>query len=134
VNRHFGKLRVAPFWLAGGIDLKWVCTWSIRAAVEAVGLRLARREQDGEGRLHFPAKPTGQLRLKMYLDASPNPLLQNLWDDIYPINSQAMESLGYPTQKPLPLLERIIKASSNENDIVWMHFAAAGRRWWRRRT
>ena len=54
----------------------------------------------------------------MYLDESPGPKLQNIWDDIPPINSQAAEALGYPTQKPLPLLERIIKTSSNENDIV----------------
>jgi len=73
---------------------------------------------DREGRLHFPTKAGGQLRLKMYLDESPGPKLHNIWDDIPPINSQAMESLGYPTQKPLPLLERIIKASTNENDIV----------------
>jgi site-specific DNA-methyltransferase (adenine-specific) len=81
---------------------------------------------DRENRLHYPTKAGGQLRLKMYLDASPGPLLQNLWDDIPPINSQAVESLGYPTQKPLPLLERIIKASSNENDIVLDAFCGCG--------
>jgi hypothetical protein len=49
-----------------------------------------------------------------------------VWDDINPINSQAVESLGYPTQKPLPLLERIIKTSSNENDIVLDAFCGCG--------
>src|SRR5437667_12909419 len=62
----------------------------------------------------------------MYLDESLGPKLQNIWDDIPPINSQAEESLGYPTQKPLPLLERIIKASSNENDIVLDAFCGYG--------
>ncbi len=81
---------------------------------------------DRENRLHFPAKPGGQLRLKMYLDESAGPALQNLWDDIPPINSQAAESLGYPTQKPLPLLERIIQASRNENDIVLDAFCGCG--------
>src|SRR5438445_4785704 len=68
----------------------------------------------------------GQLRLKMYLDESLGPKLQNIWDDIPPINSQAKESLGYPTQKPLPLLERIIQASSTGNDIVLDAFCGCG--------
>jgi DNA modification methylase len=88
--------------------------------------RTRMEKYDRENRLHFPSKPGGQLRLKMYLDESPGPLMQNLWDDIPPINSQAEESLGYPTQKPLPLLERIIGASSNENDIVLDAFCGCG--------
>jgi site-specific DNA-methyltransferase (adenine-specific) len=52
--------------------------------------------------------------------------LQNLWDDIFPINSQAQERLGYPTQKPEALLERIIKASSNEGDVVLDPFCGCG--------
>ena len=44
--------------------------------------------------------------------------VQNLWDDIRMVSSQAKERIGYPTQKPLALLERIIKASSNEGDVV----------------
>jgi site-specific DNA-methyltransferase (adenine-specific) len=84
------------------------------------------KQYDREGRLHFPTKSGGQLRLKMYLDESSGPKLQNIWDDIPPINSQAAEALGYPTQKPLPLLERIIEASSNENDIVLDAFCGCG--------
>ena len=52
--------------------------------------------------------------------------LQNVWDDIFPINSQAQERLGYPTQKPEALLERIIKASSNEGDVVLDPFCGCG--------
>jgi hypothetical protein len=52
--------------------------------------------------------------------------LQNLWEDIPIINNRSSEALGYPTQKPLPLLERIIKASSNENDIVLDAFCGCG--------
>ena len=52
--------------------------------------------------------------------------MQNLWDDIFPINSQAQERLGYPTQKPEALLERIIKASSNEGDVVLDPFCGCG--------
>jgi len=63
------------------------------------------RKYDREGRLQFPAKPGGALRLKMYLDESPGIRLQNLWEDIPPIGSQAAERLGYPTQKPEALLD-----------------------------
>jgi hypothetical protein len=49
-----------------------------------------------------------------------------MWDDIYPINSQAAERLGYPTQKPLALLERVIAASSNEGDVVLDPFCGCG--------
>ena len=45
-------------------------------------------------------------------------MVDNIWTDIPPINSQAKERIGYPTQKPLTLLERIIKAGSNEGDMV----------------
>ncbi len=50
----------------------------------------------------------------------------SLWEDIPPINSQARERLGYPTQKPLTLLERIIKASSKEGDVVLDPFCGCG--------
>src|SRR5438876_6409310 len=50
----------------------------------------------------------------------------SVWTDIDPINSQALERLGYPTQKPLALLERIVRASSNENDIVLDAFCGCG--------
>jgi site-specific DNA-methyltransferase (adenine-specific) len=81
---------------------------------------------DKTNRLHFPQKPDGQLRLKMYLDESKGMHMQNVWDDIPPINSQAQERLGYPTQKPQALLERIITASSNEGDIVLDPFCGCG--------
>ena len=57
-------------------------------------------------------------RYKRYLDEMPGLPLQDSWADISPINSQARERIGYPTQKPLALLERIIKSSSNEGDVV----------------
>ena len=71
---------------------------------------------DAEGRLHFTSR--GGIRLKRYLDEMQGRPIQALWDDIDPINSQAKERIGYPTQKPLALLERIIKASSTESDVV----------------
>jgi DNA modification methylase len=79
---------------------------------------------DAEGKLHFTR--TGGIRLKKYLDELPGIPSQALWDDIFPINSQSAERLGYPTQKPLQLLERIVKVSSNENDIVLDPFCGCG--------
>ena len=63
-------------------------------------------------------KPASVPQLKRYLDASPGQVPSNNWTDISAVNSQAKERTGYPTQKPLKLLERIIAASSNPGDIV----------------
>jgi len=81
---------------------------------------------DRENRLHFPTKSTGALRLKMYFDESNGVRLQNLWDDIPAIGSKAAERLGYPTQKPQALLERIIATSSSEGDTVLDPFCGCG--------
>jgi len=68
----------------------------------------------------------GTPRLKQYLEEMPGVPLTNLWNDIPPINSQASEKLGYPTQKPEALLERIIKASSNKGDIILDAYCGCG--------
>lgn len=81
-------------------------------------------EIDRNGRLYW-AK-TGTPYLIRYLDEQKGEIVGNLWDDINPINSQAQERLGYPTQKPLALLERIIAASSNEGDVVLDPFCGCG--------
>ncbi|MFZ0034442.1 MAG: DNA methyltransferase [Sedimentisphaerales bacterium] len=77
-----------------------------------------------KGRIAFTK--TGMPRLIQYLDEMKGVPLQDSWDDIPPVNSQAIESLGYPTQKPIPLLERIINSSSNKNDIVLDAFCGCG--------
>jgi site-specific DNA-methyltransferase (adenine-specific) len=90
-------------------------------------VRRERMEQlDKEGRLHFPSRPEGRLRLKLFADESPGVKAQNLWTDINAIGSQATERLGYPTQKPEALLERIVLASSNEGDVVLDPFCGCG--------
>lgn len=81
---------------------------------------------DKEGRLHFPNKSTGAIREKYYLDEMSGVLVTDNWGDINPISAQANERLGYPTQKPLALLERIIEASSNPGDIVLDPFCGCG--------
>lgn len=79
---------------------------------------------DAEGRLVY--SKTGMPSYKRYLDEMPGVPLQDLWDDIPPIGPQAAERLGYPTQKPLALLERIISSSSNPGDIVLDPFCGCG--------
>jgi len=82
------------------------------------------QEFEAQGRLVYGE--TGVPRLKLYLEDMPGVPCDTVWTDIPPINSQAAERLGYPTQKPLALLERIIKASSNPNDIVLDAFCGCG--------
>lgn len=81
---------------------------------------------EAEGRLHFPVDKTKRIQRKRFLDELEGETVDSLWDDISPINSQAAERLGYPTQKPLALLERIIQASSNEGDVVLDPFCGCG--------
>ena len=69
---------------------------------------------------------SGMPNYKRYLDEMPGVPLQDLWGDIKPIGSRAAERLGYPTQKPVALLERIIQASSNEGDTVLDPFCGCG--------
>lgn len=78
-----------------------------------------------EGRIVQP-RPGAIPRQKRYLDEMPGTPLQDVWSDIAPINSQAKESLGYPTQKPVALLERIIAASCPPGGVVLDCFAGSG--------
>lgn len=81
-------------------------------------------QMDREGRIHITK--TGGIRSKVYLDELPGMPAQALWTDINPINSQAREKEDYATQKPVALLERIIKASSNEGMLVADFFGGSG--------
>ena len=81
---------------------------------------------DSEGKLVFPKKKTQRIQRKQYLDEWDGRPIQSLWDSIPPINPQAKERLGYATQKPEALLERIIKVSSNEGDLVADFFCGSG--------
>ncbi len=63
---------------------------------------------------------------KRYLDEMPGRPLQDLWTDIGPISSQERERLGYPTQKPLGLLKRILEASSSPGDLILDPFCGCG--------
>ena len=78
-----------------------------------------------QGRI-IQTKPGTVPAYKRYLDEMPGVALQDLWDEIPPVSSTAAERLGYPTQKPLALLERIIAASSNPGDIILDPFCGCG--------
>ena len=79
---------------------------------------------DAENRIAYSR--TGTPRYKIYLDESPGKPLQDIWDDVPPVHVKPKERLGYPTQKPEALLERIISASSNEGDVVLDPFCGCG--------
>ena len=79
---------------------------------------------DREGKLYY--SNTGYVRQKLYLDESKGVPVQDVWDDIPSLSGAHAERLGYPTQKPLALLERIVAASSNEDDIVLDPFCGCG--------
>ena len=83
-------------------------------------------ELDREGRLIFPTSSDGRIRRKVYLTDLEGPKATDVWIDIPPLQGSAAERLGYPTQKPLALLERIINASSNPGDVVLDPFCGCG--------
>jgi DNA modification methylase len=81
-------------------------------------------ELKAKGRIRLTK--SGKPEYIRYLDETKGAPVGSFWNDICPINSQANEAIGYPTQKPEALLERIIKASTDENDIVADFFVGGG--------
>ena len=91
-------------------------------------------ELDAQGRIWYPDDKTKRPQLKRYLDEMHGIPMGSVWTDIDPINSQALERLGYPTQKPLALLERIVRAQAVTKTTSFLtRSVAAGQRWWPRR-
>ncbi len=82
------------------------------------------QKMEDDGRLVYTR--TGLPRYKRYLDEMKGTPVTSVWTDIPPINSQAQERLGYPTQKPEALLERIIQGSSSSGDLVLDPFCGCG--------
>ncbi len=83
-------------------------------------------ELDREGRLLFPTSKEGRIVKKKYLDEQDGIVVGDIWSDITQLRAADAERLGYPTQKPLALLERIINASSNPGDVVLDPFSGCG--------
>ncbi|MBN1286544.1 MAG: restriction endonuclease [Anaerolineae bacterium] len=95
----------------------------------AKGWRVSREvmeQLDAEGRLIFPETKQGRIRRKVYLNEQDGPKAVDVWTDIPPLQATSAERLGYPTQKPLALLERIIEASTDPGDWVLDPFCGCG--------
>jgi DNA modification methylase len=95
----------------------------------AIGRHWAKTHQeldrlDKEGRIHWPKK--GVPRLKRYEDEYEGMVIQDIWTDLNKIHNQSLEATGYNTQKPEALLDRIIRASSSEGDLVADFFCGSG--------
>jgi len=103
----------------GGYEYEWKGVTKIwRCPIETMW------RYEAEDRLYYTNK--GVARIKRYLDELPGQPVMDLWQDVFPVNSQAAERINYPTQKPERIVERIIRTSSNENDIILDAFAGSG--------
>ncbi|MGD9973209.1 MAG: site-specific DNA-methyltransferase [Desulfatirhabdiaceae bacterium] len=103
----------------GGYEYEWKGISKMwRCPIETM------RRYETEGRLYYTNN--GVARIKRYFDELPGQPVQDVWSDMFPVNSQAAERVNYPTQKPEQLLGRIIQTSSNKNDIVLDAFAGSG--------
>ena len=97
-----------------------------RSGSHWVTIHAKLEEYDRQGLIVWPTKPGGLPQLKYYLEDNQGVPATDLWDDIELIQPSALEALGYPTQKPEALLDRIIQASSNEGDTVLDPFCGCG--------
>ncbi len=88
--------------------------------------REVMEQMDREGRLVFPSDKSRRIERKQFLDEYKGHPIHSIWLDIAFINPMATERLGYPTQKPVALLERIISASTNPGDVVLDPFCGCG--------
>ena len=93
---------------------------------EGMSVRQRLDVLDEQGLIYWPTKRGGMPGFKRYLLESAGIAIQDVVTDIGPISARAAERLGYPTQKPEALLERIVKASSNEGDVVLDPFCGCG--------
>jgi adenine-specific DNA-methyltransferase len=107
----------------GNLLYEWKGAWPAKNRTWAY-IKEKMKEFDSANRIHYPKK--GMPRLKRYESEYEGTVLQDIWTDINKIHNQSPELLHYPTQKPEALLERIIKTSSNENDLVFDCFVGSG--------
>jgi adenine-specific DNA-methyltransferase len=104
----------------GGYDYAWKGVRRIWRVPRSTMEKL-----DREGRIYY-TKPAGIPRIKRYLDETKGMPAQDIWSDIESLRSWHKERLGYETQKPEALLDRIIRASSNEGDLILDSFCGSG--------
>jgi DNA modification methylase len=109
----------------GNLLYAWKGVWPAPGRTWAY-LKEQMAEFDRQGRIHYPKAEGGKPRLKRYESEYEGTALQDIWSDLNKIHNQSAEQLNYPTQKPEALLERIIRASSNEGDLVADFFCGSG--------
>lgn len=108
-----GAAKGNPFYEVMGVSRHWRYTKEKMDKLIAAGRVVQTR-------------PGAVPQYKRYLDEMPGVAIQNIWTDVEVINNRSKEKLGYPTQKPVSLLERILKVSSNEGDVVLDPFCGCG--------
>ena len=131
-GRHWAVPRTGEYadWIDANVIPGYIQIESPLSRLDALAAAGLIRPSPNEG---------GMPQIKRYLAANPGRVPSALWDDIPPLSRGSKERVGYPTQKPLALLERIVKASSHEDDVVLDPFCGCatacvaaenlGRRW-----
>ena len=104
----------------------WAIPGFVGKAVAGKSTLEALDALDAAGRIHWPRKAGGMPMLKRYVEESKGVAAQDVITDINPLNNATAERLGYPTQKPEALLDRLILASSNPGDAVLDPFCGCG--------
>jgi adenine specific DNA methylase Mod len=122
-GRHFRKDNLTAARPGGDTSYEWHGVKPYQGRFWAYS-RAKMEEFERQERLIYTK--SGMPELKRYLDESPGVSIQDLWTDIAPINSQAQERLGYATQKPVALLERILSGSTNPGGVVLDPFCGCG--------
>jgi adenine-specific DNA-methyltransferase len=107
----------------GNLIYEWKGRWPAQNRTWAY-VRSKMEEFERAGRIHYPKK--GMPRLKRYESEYEGTVLQDIWTDINKIHNQSSELVGYPTQKPEALLDRIIHSSSNHGDLIMDCFVGSG--------
>jgi len=109
----------------GNLLYAWKGVWPAPGRTWAY-LKDQMADFDRQGRIHYPKAEGGKPRLKRYESEYEGTAAQDIWTDLNKIHNQSDEQLNYPTQKPEALVDRIIKASSNEGDLVADFFVGSG--------
>jgi site-specific DNA-methyltransferase (adenine-specific) len=117
--RGIDPTKVGRHWALPGdmIDRLGISVGSVQERLDAL---------DAAGLIYWPDKKDGTPRLKWFADELKGAAIPDVWTEIPPISANASERLGYPTQKPVALLERVVSASSKEGDIVLDPFCGCG--------
>ena len=118
-GRHWAPPRTGEYarWIDNHIDQAYSAIEGVHARLDAL---------DGHGLIHWPAKPNGRAMLKRYAQATPGKQINDVFDDIQRVSNLSAERVGYPTQKPVALLHRLILAATGPGAVVLDPFCGSG--------